>query len=144
MEHEFGTIQVKAEITEESRRKIECLQDLTEKYRSLEEKQKEHVYAIFLNNGNKEIGDKIIGLGKRDQAQFDIQDLVRTAALVNAAATILVHNHPSGNPQPTDNDIDTTKKIHDALETLGVQLLDHVIITRDSSYSMRRKNDGPL
>ena len=144
MKHRFGTIEVQAKYREEPSNRIESFQDVTRKYRSLGEKQKEHVYAIFLNNGNKEIGDKIIGLGKRDQAQFDIQDLLRTAALVNAAATILVHNHPSGNPQPTDNDIDTTKKIHDALETLGVQLLDHVIITRDSSYSMRRKNDGPL
>lgn len=144
MKYELGTIKVHAEIREESENSIECFQDITRKYDSLGEKQKEHVYAVFLQNGNQEIGDKLIGLGGRDHAQFDIQDLVRTAALVNAAAVILIHNHPSGHPGPTQEDIETTERVHEALEIIGVHLLDHVIITRNHNYSMKGEQDGPF
>lgn len=144
MNYGLGTIQIEAEIVEESNEKIECFRDITIEYGSLGRKQKEHLYAVFLKNDNEKIGDKLIGLGGRDTVKFDIQDLVRTAALVNAGGVILIHNHPSGHSEPTQEDIDTTERIHDALETIGVQLLDHVIITQEHDYSMRGQQDGPF
>ncbi len=144
MEHKLGTIKVQAELKENPSNKIESFRDITEKYKHLSKKQKEHVYAVFLDNSNEEIGDKLLGLGGRDQTQFDIQDLVRTAALVNAAAVILVHNHPSGNPEPTEQDKDVTKEIADALEIIGVQLLDHAIISQNQNYSMKRQQNRPF
>lgn len=144
MKHEFGTIKVNAEIRDKPKTRIHCFRDITQKYETLGEKQKEHAYAVFLQNDNQEIGDKLLGLGGRDCIQIDIQDIVRTAALVNAAAVILIHNHPSGNPGPTQEDIETTRKIYDALDIIGVQLLDHVIITRNHNYSMKGEQDGPF
>lgn len=144
MEHEFGTIKVKAELREEPESKIESLSDVTTKYQDLGEKQKEHFYAVFLTNDNTEIGDKLIALGGRDSVTVDLQDIARTAALVNAAAVIVVHNHPSRNPTPTQKDIEATHEIHDALDPLGVQLLDHVIITENQSHSMKQAKEGPF
>lgn len=140
----LGTIRVSAEVRQHPETRIETVQDVTAKYDGLAQEQKEHLYAVFLANDNREIGDKLIGLGGNDAVLFDCQDVVRTAAIVNAGAVILVHNHPSGNAQPTDNDRDATENIHDVLTRLGIQLLDHVIVSMDGSYSMRRHNDGPF
>jgi len=141
---EPGTLTVTAETQEQEPDTVQSLHDVINRYESLKHKQKEHLYATFLNSNNGFIGDKIIGLGSRSKVQIDIQDVVRTAALTNAGAAILVHNHPSGNPTPTEADIKGTQKANEVLEKINVELLDHVIIARDSHYSMRRKNDGPF
>lgn len=143
MKYELGSIKVTAEIRE-SKDQIKSLNDVASKYRNLGGEQKEHFYAVFLTNGNEEIGDKLIGLGGLDSAPVDVPDVVRTAVLVKAGAVILVHNHPSGNAQATQQDIETTEEIHDVLDRLGITLLDHVIITHNDSYSMRQHRDGPF
>jgi DNA repair protein RadC len=137
VKHELGTIKIKAEITDENREKIECFQDVTRRYRDLEDELKEHLYAVFLTSDNELIGDKLHNLGTSDTCTIDIKDLVRTAALVNASAVILVHNHPSGNPEPTEQDIEITRDIADALNQIGVELLDHAIISQNNDHSMR-------
>jgi DNA repair protein RadC len=143
MEYELGTIKVHTEI-QETQDKIESLNDVTAKYQELGQKQKEHVYAVFLTNSNEEIGDKLIGLGGLQSAPLDVQDVVRTATLVKAGAVILVHNHPSGQAEPTQKDIKTTEKIKEALNHLDIQLLDHVIITHTNSHSMKAHGNAPF
>lgn len=140
----YGTIRVKAEILDDNPGTVENLSDVKIKYHHLGREQKEHMYAVFLNNGNKEIGDKLLGLGTNDSVQLDYKDLARTALLVKASAVILVHNHPSGNANPTDQDIKATRDANEVLETIGVRLLDHVIISRNDDYSMRYHSDGPF
>jgi DNA repair protein RadC len=143
MDYDLGTIKMHTEI-QETQDKIESLNDVTAKYSALGEKQKEHVYAIFLTNSNEEIGNKLIGLGGLNSAPVDIQDVVRTAILVKAGAVILIHNHPSGQPQPTTGDIKNTEKIHNLLDQLGITLLDHIIITHSNSHSMKQHGNGPF
>ncbi|PSP57011.1 hypothetical protein BRC72_11455 [Halobacteriales archaeon QH_7_66_36] len=144
MKQELGNLTVKAEIKEQEPEAIESLHDVIDRYKSLKYEQKEHLYAVFLTNDNQFIADKLIGLGTNDSVQTDLQDVVRAAAVTNAGAAILVHNHPSGSSTATAKDIETTQKTHEVLEKINVELLDHVIVTRHSSYSMRRKTDGPL
>ena len=144
IEHELGTIKVEAQFRGKHNQRIESLSDVKDRYQSLASKQKEHLYAVFLNSDNKEIGDKLIGLGGNSSTGADTQDVVRTAALVNASAVILVHNHPSGNNQPTQQDIEVTREAREVLEKINVELLDHVIISKDSHYSMRQVNHGPF
>ena len=144
MEHKLGTIKVEAEIQGQPENEITCLRDVQEKYSELGQEQKEHLYAVFLTNDNQFIGDKIIGLGSRDTVGVDIQDVVRTAAITNAGAVILVHNHPSGKAGATEKDVEVTQEAKQVLEKINVELLDHVIISRDENYSMRQANDGPF
>lgn len=141
LEHSTGSITVKAEI-EESENQIKTLSDIIDRYEDLSNKLKEHIYAVYLNNANEEIGDELIGLGKLGQASLDIQDIVQTAALVKAGAVILVHNHSSGNTEPTEQDIEATEKIHNLLNQLDVKLLDHVIISQNSHHSMKQHHNG--
>jgi len=144
VKQELGNIKVEAEIQKQEPDTVQSLHDVVSRYEPLKDEQKEHLYAVFLTNDNRFIGDKLIGLGTNDTVPTDLQDIVRTAALTNAGAAILVHNHPSGSATATKDDIKTTRETYKILEKINVQLLDHVIITRESSYSMRRKNDGPL
>jgi len=144
VKQEFDTLTVKAEVQEEKRGTVKSLHDVINRYESLKYEQKEHLYAVFLTNSNQFIGDKIIGIGSRDTVETDLQDVIRTAALTNAGAVILVHNHPSGNTRATAKDVEVTRKARDVLEKINVELLDHVIISKTENYSMRRSNDGPF
>ena len=139
MEYSFGTIKVEAEV-QENRDEIISLSHIRERYSHLQVKQKEHLYAVYLNNDNTVIGDKLVSLGQSMQTSLDLKDIARTAVLTDASAAILVHNHPSGNCSPTDSDLKATEKVQTALETFGVQLLDHVIISRKDCHSMNQEN----
>ena len=136
-EYSFGTVRLEVEVVEDERDRIETLQELKQRYQHLRKKQKEHLYALYLNNDNRVIGDKLISLGQSVQTSLDLKDVTRTAVLTDASAVIFVHNHPSGNCEPTDSDLKATDKVQTALKTFGVQLLDHVIISRNGSYSMK-------
>lgn len=145
MKEKLGNLSVKAEIQEPNNRDtIESFHDVTQRYDSLKHEQKEHLYAVFLNNANRFIADKIIGIGSRDTVQADLQDVVRTAALTNAGAVILIHNHPSGKAGATPKDKQITQEAHDILEKINVQLLDHVIITHNTNHSMKQHQQGPF
>ena len=105
MKQELGNLTVKAELQKQEPETVQSLHDVVIRYESLKYEQKEHLYAVFLTNGNQFIADKIIGLRSCHHVEIDIQDVVRTAALTNAGGIILVHNHPSGKSQATDKDI---------------------------------------
>ena len=141
---ELGNLTLKAEINGEEPDTVQSLSDVKQRYRYLKFQQKEHLYAVFLNNSNQFIADKLIGLGSRDSVGFDLQDLIRTAALTNAGAVILVHNHPSGKSGATEKDIETTKEAYEILEKINVELLDHVIIAKDTDHSMRQSKNEPF
>jgi len=138
---DFGSIQVTAELQDEEAEEIKSLSDVTRKYDFLRYKPKEHFYAVFLKSDNEVIGDKLISLGGTGNAPVDVKDVARTAVLTNASAVILVHNHPSKNNDATPEDKNVTKEIRQALSLFDIEVLDHVIISQDDSYSMRENND---
>jgi DNA repair protein RadC len=138
-EYSFGTVRLEVEVVEDERDRIETLQELEQRYQHLRKKQKEHLYALYLNNDNRVIGDKLISLGQSVQTSLDVKDVTQTAVLTDASAVILVHNHPSGNCEPTESDLEATEQLQGCLERFGVSLLDHVIISRNGSYSMKRR-----
>jgi len=70
-----------------------------------------------------------------------VQDVVRPAVLIGARAVVLVHNHPSGDPAPSAEDVTVTEQVRDALDLFDVDLLDHVIVGRDTCHSMRGHDD---
>jgi DNA repair protein RadC len=141
VEHELGSIQVTAEVQDESPEEITHLQAIIDKYRFLRHKPKEHFYAVFLKSDNEVIGDKLIGLGNSGNAPVDLKDIARTAVLTNASAVILVHNHPSNNDEATPEDIEATQDIKKGLELFDIEVLDHVIISQNDHYSMKKAGD---
>ncbi len=96
---------------------------------------KEVVKLILLNNGNFVIGIHELSRGGINSSIIDVRLLFGVALKCNASNIILVHNHPSGNLKPSEPDKSITKKVKVAGEHLDINLLDHLIITKESYYS---------
>ncbi len=99
----------------------------------------ERVRVLYLDAKNRLIDDHHIGDGSIDEAAIFPREVIRRAMDVGASALILVHNHPSGSPEPSRADIQITKQIAEAGRLLGILLHDHVIIAREGHVSLRAK-----
>ncbi|MFH1954229.1 MAG: DNA repair protein RadC [Pseudomonadota bacterium] len=98
-------------------------------------KREEIVIAVFLNGQNKRLGEKDITEGTPTQATVYIRRILEEALHESAAAIVLVHNHPSGNPEPSAGDDETTRDLMHACKLVGLVLLDHVIVGESDHYS---------
>ena len=99
----------------------------------------ERVRVLYLDTRNRLILDHLVGDGTIDEAAVHPREVIRRALDIGAAALILVHNHPSGNPEPSRADIELTKRIADAGRLLGINVHDHVIVGREGHISLRAK-----
>jgi DNA repair protein RadC len=99
--------------------------------------QFERVRVLFLNSKNELIGDLIVSDGSVDEAAVYVRNVVDAALKHKATALILVHNHPSGDPQPSQQDIRLTREIVDATRHLRISVHDHVIVGSKGHASMR-------
>jgi DNA repair protein RadC len=97
--------------------------------------RQEIVLAVFLNGQNQRLGVKEITEGTPTQATVYVRRILEEALHESAAAVVLVHNHPSGNPEPSAGDDDTTRNLLRACKLLGLVLLDHVIVGESDHYS---------
>lgn len=95
----------------------------------------EYFYVIFLNRANAVVFCEEISKGGFSATVVDVRVILKAALQHNASAMILLHNHPSGNPKPSNEDLAITKKIKDAAAMLDIQVLDHFIITYKETYS---------
>lgn len=98
--------------------------------------KKEHFVLVSLDTRNHVIGTDTISIGTLNASLVHPRELFETAIRRHAASVIIAHNHPSGDPTPSDEDLRVTAKLHDAGKILGIQLLDHIIIGRNSYFSM--------
>ena len=99
----------------------------------------ERVRVLYLDTRNRLIDDHHVGDGSIDEAAIHPREVIRRAMDLGASALILVHNHPSGSPEPSRADIQITRKIAEAGRLLGVTVHDHVIIGREGHVSLRAK-----
>lgn len=89
---------------------------------------REHFEALHLDGRNCVIARETISVGTSNEALVQPREVFRAALLTGAAALIVAHNHPSGDPAPSAEDIETTRKLRDAGELIGVRVFDHVIL----------------
>ena len=99
----------------------------------------ERVRVLYLNAQNRLIQDHHVGDGSIDEAAIHPREVIRRGLDIGATALILVHNHPSGNPEPSRADIQITQRIAEAGRILGVTVHDHVIVGRQGHVSLRAK-----
>ncbi len=99
----------------------------------------ERVRVLYLDTKNQLIDDHHVGDGSIDEASIHPREVIRRALDLGASALILVHNHPSGNPEPSRADIQITQRIAEAGRLLGVTVHDHVIVGREGHVSLRAK-----
>ncbi|WP_420838921.1 RadC family protein [Aliiroseovarius sediminis] len=97
----------------------------------------EQFRVLFLDRKNVLIADEAQGQGTVDHVPVYPREVVKRALELNASAIILVHNHPSGDPTPSDSDIRMTQQVNDAATALGLTLHDHLIVGKSSELSFR-------
>jgi DNA repair protein RadC len=99
----------------------------------------ERVRVLHLNTKNRLIRDETISEGSIDQSAVHVREVVKRAMELGSAAIILVHNHPSGDPAPSRQDIALTQQIIEAGKPLGLSVHDHVIIGSKGHVSLRAR-----
>ena len=102
----------------------------------------EEFWLVLLNRSAHYIGMERLTSGSDAQTVMDPKQVLRKIVEKQAAAVVIVHNHPSGSPSPSEADIRETKRLKQALKPLGVPLLDHVIIGIDSFFSFSEERMG--
>ncbi len=101
----------------------------------------ERFHVLYLDRKNRLISDERLGIGTVDHVPVYPREVVRRALDLNASALILVHNHPSGDPEPSEADIAMTKEVHKACNVLGLSLHDHIIVGADREVSLHGRGD---
>ena len=99
----------------------------------------EHFVALFLNTRNGLLGWREISRGTLNANLVHPRETFAPAVQLMAAAIIVAHNHPAGNPEPSREDIAVTKQLRDAGKLLGIPLLDHLIVTENNFSSLKEQ-----
>jgi DNA repair protein RadC len=94
--------------------------------------------VMVLSAKNEVIGIHTVSIGTLDSTIVHPRETFKPAVLLNASSIIVAHNHPSGDPTPSFEDREMTKRLVDAGEILGIPLLDHLVVTHDSFSSMKK------
>jgi DNA repair protein RadC len=107
--------------------------------KDIKDKAKEHFKLILLNTRNKVIDIVNVSIGTLDASLVHPREVFKEAITRNSASVILVHNHPSGDPEPSDDDLTMTKKLVESGKILSIEVIDHIIIGKNSYYSFKDK-----
>jgi len=98
-------------------------------------KMQECFLCVFLNIKNEVIGEKILSIGTLDRTIIHPRDVLKWALKHSAYAVLVAHNHPSGDPTPSDGDKATTTMLIKALQTVGIHFLDHIVVGDNAYFS---------
>lgn len=100
----------------------------------------EEFYMLCLDSNSRIITSKLIATGTNNQVNFNLKEVTQIALQTSSCGVILVHNHPTGSNEPSQADIDLTKKIYLSLSLNGIAVMDHLIISRNDYYSFNKNN----
>ena len=106
----------------------------------LADNKKEHFMVLHLDTKNKIIKDEIISIGTLNASIIHPREIFKSAIKESANSIILVHNHPSGDSEPSMEDREITEKLMEAGEILNIKVLDHVIIGKDNYHSFKENS----
>ena len=115
----------------------DAAQALQENFRDAD---REYLLSVNLDSGGRPISYSIISMGDTTSVHFPIAPVFKMALLQNAVSVIICHNHPGGNLFPSEEDCKSTRDLVAAGKMLGIQVLDHFILTPDNYLSMREEH----
>jgi len=118
---------------------INSVKDVIAQAVYMRDKTREHFMTIYLNARNEMIFKKPMFIGTLNASLVHPREIFQEALKQNAASVILVHNHPSGDPEPSQDDLEVTKRLTEAGKIMGIDVLDHVIITKTKFFSFKEK-----
>ncbi len=132
---EFLLSELFAMENEDPVKKVTAAADIVPAIRYLAENTQEVFAVADLDGAHKVIGIREVTKGLINRTLVHPREIYRGAIVSNAASIILVHNHPSGNMEPSQEDIEITRRIKQAGGIIGIEVLDHIIITKGGFYS---------
>jgi DNA repair protein RadC len=119
-------------------RECSCARDAADLVREfLGDPDREHVVAVYLDVQNKFVGVHLVAVGAIDFVVFNPAEVYKAALLCNASTVVLAHNHPSGEPAPSQPDRWITERVARAGSLLGIPLVDHIVIGQPGYVSLR-------
>ena len=121
-------------------KKISSAKDVFDLFKKrLIDEKRENFIALHLDSKNKVIKEEIISIGNLDTSIVHPREVFKSAIKESANAIILLHNHPSGDPKPSEQDMEITRQLKKASDFLGIKLIDHVIIGNESYFSFKER-----
>jgi DNA repair protein RadC len=106
---------------------------------TIKDMAKEHFKLIILNTRNRIIGVSDISTGTLNASLVHPREVFKEAITRSASSVVVAHNHPSGDTQPSEEDIRITRRLVEAGKIMGIEVLDHIIVTRNSFLSLKAK-----
>jgi DNA repair protein RadC len=117
--------------------KIETAEDVVPLLAHIAGKAQEHFVCITLNGANEVIEKRIVTIGLLDKSLVHPRDVFADVITDRAAAVIFAHNHPSGDLQPSEHDLETQRQLEEAAKIVGIRVLDHVIVSKKGYFSFQ-------
>ena len=127
-------------VRDESLPQIKSVEDVLAQAVYMRDKSREHLMAIYLNARNEMVYKKPMFVGTLNANLVHPREIFKYALERNAASIILVHNHPSGDSEPSQDDLEITKRIIEAGKIMGIDVLDHIIIAKTKSPFSFKEN----
>lgn len=121
--------------------KVRSPESVVDQVRDLRNKQQEYFITLTLDGAYNLIEKRVVSIGILNESLVHPREVFADAISDRAAAIILVHNHPSGEVQPSRDDIAVTLRLIEAGDLLGIQVLDHIIIGKEDHYSLKTGGD---
>lgn len=116
---------------------IKSAQDVLSEVRDIAGKRQEYLIVLYINARHELLLKETVGMGSLNSLQITPKEIFSPALQTPCASIIVVHNHPSNDPHPSDDDIHFTRRIHEAGEVMGIPLVDHVIVSKSGYYSFK-------
>ena len=110
-------------------------QDVWNELKDIRDNKKEHFVIFFLDSRNQEIKREVVSVGSLNTNLVHPREVFEPAVRHLAAQVIIAHNHPAGDPSPSQEDSDITKQLVDAGKLLGIEIKDHVIVSKSNFFS---------
>lgn len=114
-------------------------QDVWNELKDIRDHKKEHFVVFFLDSRNQEIKREIISVGTLNANLVHPREVFEPAIKNNAAQIIIAHNHPSGDPEPSPEDVAITNRLAEAGRILGIEILDHIVVSKDKYCSLKER-----
>ena len=132
---------LEGDAADKPKRVLKSPDDVAAEVRSqLKGRKKEHFLVLSLDTRNRLINRKLVSIGSLDTSIVHPREVFKEAVSSCAASVIFAHNHPSGDPEPSKEDIELTKRLAKAGEIMGIDVLDHIIVCDRSYLSLKAKN----
>lgn len=118
------------------------IQDAKDVYYLFEEMsmlEQEHFYCVYLDTKYKIIAKKQLFIGGLNASVITPRDIYKYAIRLNSPNVLFIHNHPSGDPTPSRSDIETTYRLEESAQAIGIRVVDHIIMGKKRCYSLKTK-----